>query len=212
MNELIEFGLLAFTSLFTMINPLGITPVYLTMTKGLDSQTQNRIAVKAVITALIILLVFAFTGNFIFKLFGISVDGLRIVGGIIFLMVGYDMLQARLIRTKTEAESVKEYAEDIAITPLAIPMICGPGAITVAIVLYNDAKSPEMVAVLISVIVLILTIELFGLIGAKSIKKFLGENGNKVLLRLMGLIVMVIAVEFLIAGLRPILRDILKIQ
>jgi multiple antibiotic resistance protein len=153
------------------------------------------------------------TGQLIFKFFSISVDSLRVVGGVIFFMMGYDMLQARLVRVKMDnPEEIKSYASDIAITPLAIPMICGPGAITNVIVLWEDASNPLLIFVLIAGISLVLLVTLLMLLGAGKIINYLGETGNKVLMRIMGLIVMVIAVEFFFSGLSPIIRRILSIE
>ncbi len=212
MHSLFEYGLLAFTSIFTMVNPLGIIPVYTSMTAEMSSKEARQVAIKAVSTAFITLTVFAFSGKFIFEFFQISVNSLRVVGGIIFFMAGFDMLQARLIRTKSDEETTKEFANDIAITPLAIPLICGPGAITASIVMMNDATSIPQKAILFSVIFLILGITLLVLLSARKVMTFLGDSGNKVLMRIMGLIVMVIAVEFLFSGLKPILRDIFMLN
>lgn len=212
MEKLFEFGLLAFTSIFTMINPIGVIPVYTSMTSGIPSKDAKFVAIKAVITATITLLLFAYSGRFIFEFFQISVNGLRVVGGIIFFMAGFDMLQARLIRTKSDQETTTDFANDIAITPLAIPLICGPGAITAAIVMMNDAHLIAQKLVLTGVIILVLSITLFVLLSARKIMKFLGDSGNKVLMRIMGLIVMVIAVEFFFSGLKPILRNIFMIK
>jgi multiple antibiotic resistance protein len=211
MDNYFEFGLLAFTSIFTMVNPLGIIPVYTAMTSGMSSQHAKKVAVKAVITALLTMLLFAYSGKFIFDFFNISVNGLRVVGGIIFFMAGFDMLQARLIRTKSDAETVHEYANDIAITPLGIPLTCGPGAITASIVMMNDASTLGHKLVLTGTIIIVILITLTFLLSARSVMRFLGESGNKVLMRIMGLIVMVIAVEFLFSGLKPIIRDILNL-
>ncbi len=119
------------------------------------------------------------------------------------------MLQARLTKTKIDKSNVKEYVDDISVTPLGIPMICGPGAITNAIVLMRDASSYDMKITLIVSIILVLFITLMILWSSSKVLKVLGETGNKVLLRLMGLIVMVIAVEFFFSGLTPVLRGII---
>ena len=208
MQKLFEFGLLAFTSIFTMVNPLGVIPIYTSMTSEMSSKEAKRVAIKAVITATVTLLLFAFAGRFIFEFFQISVNSLKVVGGIIFFMAGFDMLQARLIRTKSDDETITDFANDISITPLAIPLICGPGAITAAIVMMNDAHLISQKIVLSGVIILVLAITLTILLSSRKVMRFLGESGNKVLMRIMGLIVMVIAVEFLFSGLKPILRDI----
>jgi multiple antibiotic resistance protein len=212
MDSLIEYILIAFTSLFTMMNPISIIPVYISLTDGLSSKEAKMVAYKAVLTAFITLILFALAGKFIFDIFAISVNSLRVVGGIIFFIAGYDMLQARIIRTKSSKVEHPEDINDIAITPLGIPLICGPGAITVSIVLYNDAANVTQILVLFLVIVAILAIMLFSLLGGRKVMNFLGESGNKVLMRIMGLIVMVIAVEFMFSGLTPLVRKMLKIE
>jgi len=210
MEIVLSFGLLAFTSIFTMVNPLGVIPVYTSMTSQMSSEEARRVAKKSVLVALLTMLLFALTGKFVFDFFQISVNSLRIVGGIIFFMAGYDMLNARLIRTKSMEQTQSEYVNDISITPLAIPMICGPGAITVSIVLMNDAHTILLKSVLFIVIILVAVITLLFLLSARKIMKALGDSGNKVLMRIMGLIVMVIAVEFLFSGLKPIVKEMLS--
>ena len=209
MNDLLEYSLKAFASFFSLINPLGIMPVFMSMTNGLNQKQRKKVAFKASLTAFIMLILFALAGQLIFNFFSITVDSFRIVGGIIFFMMGYEMLQARLSRVKITAEEEAAYVSDISITPLAIPIICGPGAITNAIIFWDDASNWLERMVLLSIIFVIIFITWIVLVGAGKIMNFLGETGNKIMLRLMGLIVMVIAVEFFFAGLRPILRGIL---
>lgn len=210
MNELIAFGLLCFTSFFTLINPLGTMPVYMTMTASLSEKARTKTAQKASIVAFLTILLFAFSGELLFSFFGISVNSFRVVGGIIFFLMGMDMLQARLAKTKINDAEVKTYVNDISITPLAIPMICGPGAISNAIVLMEQAKSVEMKVVLITSIFVVMLLTYLILFSSSRIIKALGETGNNVMMRIMGLIVMVIAVEFLFSGLKPILQDIIS--
>ncbi len=207
MNELVSFSLLCFTSFFTLINPLGSMPIFMTMTSELTREERKRTAWKASIVAFFAIAFFALTGQLLFRFFGISVNSLRIVGGVIFFMMGMDMLQARLVGLKVARDEVKSYISDISITPLAIPMICGPGAITNAIVLMEDAVSIPMKMVLMGSIMLVLLLNYFTLYSSSRIIKLLGPTGNNVLLRLMGLIVMVIAVEFFFSGLKPIVLD-----
>jgi len=209
MNELLAFGLLAFTSFLTLLNPFGTMPVFMAMTKELGAKQRRKTATKAVFVAFVTLMIFAFSGNILFDFFGISVNSLRMVGGIIFFLMGMDMLQARLAKTKVDESNVKEYVDDISVTPLGIPMICGPGAITNAIVLMRDATTYDMKITVIISIVIVLFITLMVLWSSSKLLKILGETGNKVLLRLMGLIVMVIAVEFFFSGLTPVIREII---
>ncbi|MDF1544206.1 MAG: MarC family protein [bacterium] len=209
MDNLFQFWLLAFVSLFTMMNPIGVVPVYVSMTAGTTPSQSRRVALKATVSALAILTFFAFSGKFIFDFFQISTHSLRIVGGVIFFVVGYDMLNARLSRTKHDDESDSEFIEDIAITPLGIPMICGPGAITTVILMMNQSNTLIEKGILFSAVMAVLVITFGVLVGAKTIMNLIGENGNKVLMRVMGLLVMVIAVEFFFSGLKPILQEIL---
>lgn len=210
MNELFTYGLLCFTSFFTLINPIGTMPIFMTMTSQLDAEHRNKTAKKAVIIALISILFFAFSGQLMFQFFGISVNSFKIVGGVIFFIMGLDMLQARLGQVKVKDSEIKSYVNDISITPLAIPMICGPGAITNAIVLMEQAGTIEKKAILVLVIIFVLAVTYLVLFSSSKIIKALGETGNNVLMRLMGLIVMVIAVEFFFSGLKPIVLDFYK--
>ena len=209
MNETVSFALLAFTSYFSIVNPFSTMPVFMTMTSELTPKAQRATAKRAVIAAFITMLGFAISGQLLFAFFGISADAFRIVGGIIFFQMGSDMLQARLGRVKIKEDEVKSYVTDISITPLAIPLICGTGAITNSIVMMQDADTMAKKVVLIGMMVLILAITYAVLSASAMLSKMLGETGNKVMLRLMGLIVMVIAVEFFLSGLRPILADML---
>jgi len=211
MTDLLSFGLFAFTSFLAIINPMGVTPVFLAMTSELSPKQQRRTAFKAVLTAFVVLTIFAFAGRLLFQFFGISVNGFRIAGGVIFFIMGYDMLNARLSRLKYDDQNVEAQMDDIAITPLGIPMIAGPGAITNAIVLMQDAMDLQHQIVLPIAIFVVLTVTFLSLVGGGSIMKFMGETGNKIMLKLMGLIMMVIAVEFFFAGLKPIIQDMLNI-
>lgn len=210
MESVSGIALIAFTSFFTLINPLGTMPVFMSMTASLSKAQKRQTALKAVIVSFGTLMLFAFTGQLLFQFFGISVNSFRVVGGVIFFMMGYDMLQARLSNVKLKKSDVKEYVTDISVTPLAIPMISGPGSITNAIVLMQDADNLAQKITLIAIIALVLGLTLIILVSSSKISEKLGETGNKVLLRLMGLIVMVIAIEFFFSGLKPILVDIIQ--
>lgn len=210
MNELTAYALLCFTSFFTLINPIGTMPIFMTMTSELDVANRNHTAKKASMVAFATILLFAFSGQLLFRFFGISVNSFKIVGGVIFFIMGMDMLQARLSQVKIKDSEIKSYVNDISITPLAIPMICGPGAITNSIVLMEKATTIEMKIILIATISVVVLLTYFILLSSSKIIKLLGETGNNVLMRLMGLIVMVIAVEFFFSGLKPIMKELLK--
>lgn len=210
METLIPYALLCFTSFFTLTNPLGTMPVFLTMTAGMSESERQAVVKRATIVAFITLVVFAFTGQLLFRFFGISTNGLRMAGGIIIFVIGYDMLQARIAKVKLKDEEIKTYAKDISVTPFAIPMLCGPGAIANAILLMEDAEDVSMKAILIGSIAFVYLLSFLILRASTRILKVLGETGNNVMMRLMGLILMVIAIECFISGLRPVLIDILQ--
>ena len=211
---LTDFALLCLTSLFTMINPFSVAPVYLSLTMGFNQSQRRRVANKATVTAFFILVFFALSGSLIFKLFGISVDGLKIVGGILLFLTGFDMVQARLSRTRfdkpEDMQVIDAYSQDVALTPLAIPLISGPGAIATVIILIHDGDAAHQ-GVLFASIALVCLVTWLSLLFADPLMRRLGDGGNKVLMRIMGLIVMMIAVEYFFSGLRPIMRSMLNI-
>lgn len=210
MDSLLPFAFLCLTSFFTLTNPLGTMPVLLSMTSGIDVDQRNRIVKRATIISFIILMIFTVCGQVLFSLFGISVNGFRIAAGFIIFKIGFDMLQAKYSNTKLKDEEVKIYANDISITPLSIPMLCGPGAIANGIMLMGDAKTWEMKITLFVSIGIIYVLTYWILRSSTSLLKILGETGNNVMMRLMGLILMVIAVECFIGGFKPVLVDIIR--
>jgi multiple antibiotic resistance protein len=211
-SEYLTLFLLYFTSFITLMNPLGVMPLFLTMTSDLSRRQQRVTAIKALITAFLTLVLFAFAGQMLFSFFGISVAGLKVVGGVLFFIIGFDMLNARVSRLKITSKEVKKYVDDISITPLGIPMIAGPGSITNAIVLMDQSQHPGTKLLLIASIFVVCLIVLVVLLSGSRIIRVLGETGNKVMMKLMGLIVMVIAVEFFFTGIEPYIRSIFMIQ
>ncbi len=212
MGDYLTLWLLYFTSFITLMNPLGVMPVFLSMTSGLNSRQRRLTAIKALVTAFFTLIVFAFGGQMLFSFFGISVAGLKVVGGVLFFIMGYDMLNARLSPIKITPEEVNKYVEDVSITPLGIPMIAGPGSITNAIILMDQSRNAAEKATLISSILVVCVLILIILLSGNKIMRIMGDTGNKIMMKLMGLIVMVIAVEFFFTGIEPYLRNIFHVQ
>ena len=209
-NSVITYALLCFTSFFTLINPLGTMPVFLTMTQNVSESERKVIVKKATVMAFFTLVFFTIFGQFLFKFFGLSTNGFRLAGGIIIFKIGYAMLQARITRVKVADSEIKNYANDISITPLAIPMLCGPGAIANGIVLMEDANTFLMQAVLVGVIAIVFLLAYLILKASTRLVAIIGETGNNVMMRLMGLILMVIAIECFVGGAKPILEDIIS--
>lgn len=210
MSDLLQFALLCCTSFFTMINPIGVIPVYIAMVRELEPDQARKVAIKATFFAFLILVIFALAGNAIFAFFQIRVESLRIVGGILFFFLGFNMLELRMERERKPRETVGQFVDDIAITPLAMPFICGPGAITMAILLYDQSEYFLQKVVFFSAMGLVILLTCLILLGGRWILQGIGSVGSKILMRIMGLIVMVIAVEFFFSGLGPILRDLLE--
>ena len=171
-----------------------------------------KFVVGATIVSFVILIAFTLCGQFLFKFFGISTNGFRIAAGFIILKIGYDMLQARYSSAKLNQEEIKAYVNDISITPLSIPMLCGPGAIANGIILMSDATTWELKITLIAMIAVVYVLSYIVLRLSTRLVKLIGETGNNVMMRLMGLILMVIAVECFVGGLKPILIDIIQMS
>jgi len=211
MNEIWGFTLFSFTAFFSLLNPMGVIPVFISMTAGMDKYQRTRTAYKAILATFITLMLFALSGQVLFNFFGISVHSFRVAGGIIFFIMGYEMLQAKLSSVKINVHQEKQrVVNDISITPLAIPMLAGPGSITNSIVLMEDANTMELRVALIVVIAIICIITLISLLAANIITEWIGETGVTIMMRLMGLIMMVIAVEFFFKGMGPLLSKALS--
>ena len=210
--ELASFALLCFSSLLAIINPLSSTPLFLALTSGQPAEYRRRTLRSAILTAFGVLVVFALLGGTIFQLFGITINAFRIAGGILFFGIGMDMLQAKRSRVKVTEEEEREgfTRESVGVTPLGIPMITGPGAITTVMVLMTQANTPVEVAVLFASILVVLAITYAVLSAGPWVMRYFGQTGLNVMTRIMGLLVTVIGVQFVVDGSRPILIDILR--
>ncbi|CAN5617500.1 MarC family protein [soil metagenome] len=211
-DPIIAFALLSFTSLLAIINPLSAAPMYLALTDGYSAEHRRRTLRSAIITAFLVLVVFASLGGTIFQLFGITIDAFRIAGGVIFFGIGMDMLQAKRSRGKATEEEEREATtkEEVGITPLGVPMITGPGAITTVMVLMTQATTGLRIGVVFGAVTAVLAIAWIVLTAAPRLMGFFGQTGLNVMTRIMGLLVTVIGVQFIVDGSRPILIDILQ--
>ena len=211
MVQHIDFIILCLSTLFTLINPIGITPLFLTLTERFHGQEQKTIARKGVLMGFVVLVLFAFLGGYIFALFSISIDAFRIMGGIIFFRSGLKMLESIVPRTRTTPKETEEGLShnDIAISPIGIPIITGPGAITAAMVLSGETDGIIQQGILLVSITVVMLVTLFIFLGAPKIFRKLGTSGSRLIQRLMGIILMVIAVQFVIDGITNVLSNIL---
>lgn len=199
------FALLCFSSLFTVIDPLATTPVFASMTQGRSSAEARSIAVRACLVALGVLVVFALSGAFVFKMFGITLDAFRIGGGIVFLTLGLPMMGSH-----DEAHASPSAPKDPAIVPLGVPLIAGPGAITTVMVLMGQATSVAHSAALLVALLLAIAAACGVLMLSPFVTRYLGKAGLALVTKVMGLIVVVIGIQFMIDGARPVVIDILR--
>jgi multiple antibiotic resistance protein len=211
-DELAKFAILCFTSLLAIINPLSAAPMYLALTDGYAAEQRRRTLRAGILTAFAVLVVFALLGGAIFGFFGITIHAFRIAGGFIFFGIGMDMLQAKRTRGKTTEEEEREGMgrENIGVTPLGIPMITGPGAITTVMVLMTEAGTTTRAAIVFGAVILVLAISWAALSAAPRLVRFFGKTGLNVMTRLMGLLVTVIAVQFIVDGARPLLVEVIR--
>ena len=214
MHDVIAFALVAFPSLVVIINPVMVTSVFITLTSNATPEAKRAIIRKTTIIAFIVLLVFAISGTLIFKFFSITIGAFQIAGGIILFSVAMGMLHATASRTRQTPEEMDEAMsrDDIAVVPLAIPMVSGPGAITTVIVLSGEARAIPNMAILFLAIVVAMVIVFVMLRNAARIQKYLGPSGLNIATRLMGLVLAAIAVQFVIRGVESVLPELAAVM
>ena len=196
-----------FSSIFVIVNPIEATMVYVTLTSGLNYQEKNRIYWHTTLVAFTIAILFAVAGDLVLRIFSITVDSLRVAGGVLLFLVAIDMLRGvRQQKKVTEAELQDadhrddDHREDISVFPLAMPLLTGPGAITTVVVLMGSAGSIVEKGLVILAITMTFVITLFVLRFSEYIDKALGITGIMVLTRIMGLILGAVAVNFVATG------------
>ncbi len=205
-GDLLSFTLLSLSSVLIIVNPLGATLVYVSLTQSMERPARDMVARDACRSALVILLIVAIAGTWILQLFGITLEAFRIAGGILLFGIGMEMVYAKTSRTKLTATEKYESREtdDVAMMPLAIPMIAGPGAITTTIVLMNEATAITLPAagIVIASILVSIVITYFMMRHSDNIMKKIGQREYRAINRLMGMLLIAIAVQFVINGIR----------
>lgn len=202
---IVRFSLLALSSIFFLVDPFAAIGSFLAITADADAARRKRIARKGALTCFIVLTGFALAGQFIFRMFGITLPAFEVAGGLILLLIGLDMLQARRSPTQETSPEAEEGAakEDAGIVPLGIPMLAGPGAISSVMVLVGQVPALwhwEMAAILGSIGVTALA-SYFVLAGADRVRGVMGETGIRILVRIMGLLLVALAMQFFVNGL-----------
>jgi len=202
MTNLLDFAILSFTSLFVIVDPVGIIPAFLVMTQENTVEQRIRMARLAAVITFCILILSFFFGQRILSAFGVTLPAFQIAGGIVLLLVALDMLQARRTALKETQEEKAEgiIKEDVAVTPIAIPMLAGPGAITAVILLSNKAETIAHQGILAGAILIVSALTYFILWIVATRSKILSVIALKIAGRLMGLILAAIAVQFILNG------------
>ena len=199
----VRFSVLALSSIFFLVDPFAALPTFLAVTQGADPKRRRAMAWKASLTAFVVLTAFAVAGQYIFRLFGITLPAFEIAGGVILLLIGLDMLEAKRSATQESSEEVADAArkEDAGIVPLGVPMLAGPGSITSVMVLVGQAQHWwEMVAIVGSI--LVTAVICFLVLGnSDKVARALGDTGIRILVRVMGLLLVALAVQYFVNGL-----------
>ncbi len=205
-GDVLSFALLSLSSIIIIVNPLGATLIYVSLTTSMDEHTRNSIAKDSCRFALLILLIVALIGTWVLQIFGISLEAFRIAGGILLFGIGMEMVYAKTSRTKLTATEKYESrdTDDISVMPLAIPMIAGPGAITTTIVLMNEASviTPVAIVIVLFSILISIVVTYYMMRNSDYIMSRIGQRGYRAINRLMGMLLIAIAVQFVINGIR----------
>jgi multiple antibiotic resistance protein len=204
MDPTIAFGLVAFGSVFSIVDPIAALPVYLALTGREDSVAKHQTALRAAMTCLLVLCLFAAVGPAVFRFFGITIPAFRIAGGLLLFRVALDMLHAKVSSTKTTHDEEVDAAgrTDVGVIPVGIPLLSGPGAIASVMMLAGKAQSPTQHLALFLAITLVAILCWLVLRFASFTAKLLGTTGMNLIGRIMGLILAAVAVEFVLEGVR----------
>jgi multiple antibiotic resistance protein len=200
----VRFSVLALSSIFFLVDPFAAIPSFLAITEHADAARRRRMARKASLTCFIVLTAFALGGQLLFRMFGITLPAFEIAGGLILLLIGLDMLQAKRSATQEAMGDTEEasHKEDAGIVPLGIPMLAGPGAISSVMVLVGQAPAlwHWQMAAIIGAIAVTAVISYGVLAAASQVRSFMGETGIRILVRIMGLLLVALAMQFFVNG------------
>jgi multiple antibiotic resistance protein len=208
---LLEYILLAASSLFVIVDPLAVVPAFLAMTPNDTAEQRIRTARLACCVAAGVMLVFSFAGQIVFKVMGITMPAFQIAASILLLIVALDMVRAQRSRVQETHEETKAGTEktDIAVTPLAIPMLAGPGAISTTILLQNEAKNiPQHIALYCCIVAVSLVSYLILRLSARS-ARWLNPIIMSIAIRIMGLLLAAVAIQFMLNAIKAFRLDLI---
>lgn len=208
MKEELTHALNSFVSIFVIVDPFAVIPVYLGLTDRFTPQALVRIRRKATLVACCILIFFAVTGMSLFNFFGTTLPAFQIAGGLLLFKFGIEQLAANRTRVKEEERDESLHREDISIFPLATPLLAGPGAISTVVLQSSKAKStPSLLMLCVAIILAVALCNVVLKLGP-LLFKVIGTTGLNLLTRLMGLILTAVAVQFIINGLTTVVHEI----
>ncbi len=201
---MLSFILQVFSGFIAIMNPIGNVPVFISLVEEFDEETKKRVAKKAALAAFIICALFVLAGNFIFRFFGITLPAFRIAGGILVFLIAYHLLRGKPSRQHHPGEEEHEEADpdSVAITPLATPILSGPGTITTAMSFAGARTHFYDLLLIISVFAVVCLLTYLCFVYGEAISERLGRTRIGVITRLMGLILAVIAVQMVLEGLK----------
>jgi len=201
-----------FTSLLAIVNPLGVIPVFVSLTRNSTEQERRNIARTTSITVAVILIAAALVGKLLLNFFGVSIDSFKVGGGILLLLMSIAMMQAKHTQSKQTQEEAEEAEEkeSIAVVPIAMPLLAGPGAISTVIIYAHSSFQPLQLSVIIISSALVALLTYGALIVANPLSKVMSKTAINIATRLMGLLLAAIAVEFIAGGLSKLLPGLTK--
>lgn len=197
----------AFMAFFAIMNPISNLPAYMALVADDSQKISRKIAFRSLLIAFVIITVFIFSGDFIFKVFGITIVSFRIAGGILVAVIGYHMINGNHSPSYKgmEQQAVNSDPMSIAISPLAMPLFAGPGTITTALSLANGGLQNQLITVVVFALLCVITYLL--LRSAKQIAGFLGENLMKIITKMMGLLLFSIGIQMIIVSVQTLLKQ-----
>jgi multiple antibiotic resistance protein len=204
MKEWLSFSLLSLSAIFFVVDPMGAIPVFVAMTRDDPPRKRRDMALRASIVAFLVLTTFAVAGTLIFKVFGVTLGAFKVAGGVLLLLTSIEMLRVQPQRTRVTPEEQMEGTakEDVAIFPLAIPLLAGPGSIATVTALMGRAGRKLFAIPVIASIALTCAASYLMLVAAERISRLLGVTGLNVMNRVIGLIIGALAVQFMFDGVR----------
>ena len=196
----------AFMAFFAIMNPISNLPAYMALVADDSQKISRKIAFRSLLIAFVIITVFIFSGDFIFKVFGITIVSFRIAGGILVAVIGYHMINGNHSPSYKgmEQQAVNSDPMSIAISPLAMPLFAGPGTITTALSLANGGLQNQLITVVAFALLCVITYLL--LRSAKQIAGFLGENLMKIITKMMGLLLFSIGIQMIIVSVQTLIK------